>query len=139
MINEVVIVGRVGKDPYFHAFDNGGAVAQFSVATTERGYKLQNGTEVPEMTDWHTVVVRNKTAEVARDFVKKGMLVGISGSLHYRKYESGDRTCYATEIHADRMQMLSSKKDSEAQQPRPQPAEESSNAPSPDGGYDLPF
>ena len=129
MINEVVLVGRVGKDPEFHAFDNGGAVARVSLATTERGYKLQNGTEVPERTDWHTVVVRNRTAEVARDYVRKGMLVGVSGSLRYRQYEANGEKRQATEVHADTMKMLSPKeRDGETTTPAEKPAQTESRA-----------
>lgn len=109
MINEVVLVGRVGKDPDFKAFDSG-SVAHFTLATTERGYKLPNGTDVPERTEWHNVTVRNRLAEIARDYLKKGMLIGLTGSIHYRQYERKDGSmATATEIQAAAMRMLSAR------------------------------
>ncbi len=85
-------------------------LATLSVATTERGYTLQNGTQVPERTDWHRIRVTGKTAEFARNYVKKGHLVGVVGSLHYEKYE--DRQGITREkavVRADELRLLTSR------------------------------
>ncbi len=116
-INNVTIVGRVGQDPEFKTFDNGGSIARISVATSERGYTLQNGTQVPEKTDWHSVIVRNKSAEFVNNYIRKGDIVGITGSIHYRKYtdkNGAERT--ATDIYASSIQAIS--KDGGQQQPQ---------------------
>lgn len=107
-INNVTIVGRVGQDPEFKTFDNGGSIARISVATSERGYTLQNGTQVPEKTDWHSVIIRNKSAEFVNNYIRKGDVVGITGSIHYRKYtdkNGAERT--ATDIYASSIQAIS--------------------------------
>ena len=57
-MNKVILIGNVGKDPEVKYFDSGSAQATFPLATSERGYKLQNGTEVPERTEWHNIVIR---------------------------------------------------------------------------------
>ena len=55
-MNKVMLIGNVGKDPDVRYYDQDQAVAQVSLATTERGYTLQNGTQVPDHTDWHNVI-----------------------------------------------------------------------------------
>ena len=56
-LNKVILIGNVGKDPDVRYFDSGAAVANFPLATSERGYTLANGTVVPERTEWHNIVV----------------------------------------------------------------------------------
>ena len=97
-MNQVTLIGNVGKDAEFKQFNDGGSVAQFSLATTERGYKLQNGTEVPDHTDWHYIRVQGKLAEIARDYVKKGMKLAVTGKIRYREYEHQGVKRTATEI-----------------------------------------
>lgn len=85
-------------------------LATLSVATTERGYTLQNGMQVPDRTDWHRVRVTGKTAEFARNYVRKGHLVSVVGSLHYEKYE--DRQGITREkavVRADELRLLTSR------------------------------
>lgn len=121
-MNQVTLIGRVGRDAEFKQFDNGGSIANFSLATKERGYKLQNGTEVPEHTDWHTVIVRNKMAEVARDYVRKGMQLAVTGKIHYREYEYQGQKRIATEIYAANFEMLGSPEKKQEQQQQAQMA-----------------
>ena len=72
-MNIVILKGNVGQDPKITTFDNGGKVAQFTLATTERGYKKQDGAEVPDKTDWHNIVVRRSgLAGICEQYVKKG-------------------------------------------------------------------
>jgi len=71
-VNKAILVGNVGKDPEIRYFEKDVAVANFTLATTERGYTLQNGTQVPERTEWHNIVVRRGLVEVVEKYVKKG-------------------------------------------------------------------
>ena len=70
-MNKVMLIGNVGKDPDVRYVDQGVAVAQISLATSEKGYTLQNGTQVPEHTDWHTVLLWRKLAEIVEKYVLK--------------------------------------------------------------------
>ena len=105
-MNQVTLIGNAGKDAEFRQFDGGGCIAQFSLATTERGYKLQNGTEVPDHTDWHYIRVQGKLAEIARDFIKKGMKLAVVGKIRYREYEHQGQKRISTEICAYNFEML---------------------------------
>ncbi|WP_053826888.1 single-stranded DNA-binding protein [Lascolabacillus massiliensis] len=107
-VNKVILVGNVGKDPEMKYFDNDVAKANFSVATTERGYTTSNGTQVPERTEWHNVVCWRGLAQIAERFVKKGTLVYIEGKIKTRSYDdqSGVKR-YITEIIADNLELLS--------------------------------
>lgn len=109
-MNKVFLIGNVGKDPEVRTFDDGGKVANVTIATTERGYKLQNGTEVPDHTDWHNLVVKGGLAKVVEQYVHKGDKVCVVGKLMYREYE--DKTGakrYITEVYVNDMELLSPK------------------------------
>ena len=71
-LNKVILIGNVGRDPEVRYFDSGAAVANFPLATSERGYTLANGTVVPERTEWHNVVVRRDLVSFVEKWVKKG-------------------------------------------------------------------
>ena len=71
-MNKVMLIGNVGKDPEVRYVDQGQPVARLSLATTERGYTLQNGTQVPDRTEWHSVICWHKLAEIVERFVHKG-------------------------------------------------------------------
>ena len=112
-INKVILVGNVGKDPEVRYFDNGSCVANFSLATTERGYVAANGTQVPDRTEWHTIVLWRKLAETAEKYVRKGSKLYIEGKIHSRSYDdSSGAKRYVTEIWCDTMEMLDRKPDS---------------------------
>ncbi|MDR1780532.1 MAG: single-stranded DNA-binding protein [Tannerella sp.] len=104
-LNKVILIGNVGKDPVIKYFDSGNAVANFTVATNERGYTLSNGTEVPERTEWHNIVVSRDRVQFVEKFVKKGSLVYVEGKIRTRSYEdaSGQKR-YVTEIYADKVE-----------------------------------
>lgn len=109
-MNKVFLIGNVGKDPEVRTFDDGGKVANVTIATTERGYKLQNGTEVPDHTDWHNLVVKGGLAKVVEQYVHKGDKVCVVGKLMYREYE--DKTGakrYITEVYVNDMELLTPK------------------------------
>ena len=107
-LNKVILIGNVGKDPDVRYFDSGAAVANFPLATSERGYTLANGTVVPERTEWHNVVVRRDLVPFVEKWVKKGSGVYVEGKIRTRSYDdqSGVKR-YVTEIHADRVEFYS--------------------------------
>ena len=97
-----MLIGNVGADPEVRYVDQDVAVARIRLATTERGYTLQNGTQVPDRTDWHTVLLWRKLAEVVEKYVHKGDKLYIEGRIRYSTYD-------VTEIWADSMEMLTPK------------------------------
>ncbi|MBO5880210.1 MAG: single-stranded DNA-binding protein [Paraprevotella sp.] len=106
-VNKVILIGNVGKDPDVRYLDNGVAVATFSLATTERGYTLQNGTQVPDRTEWHNIVLWRGLAQTAEKYVHKGDKLYIEGKIKSRSYDDQNgikRTI--VEIFADNMEML---------------------------------
>lgn len=108
-VNKVILLGYVGKEPDVRYVDAGVCVAQVVLATKERGYKLQNGTEVPERTEWHNIVLWRKLAETVEKFVHKGDLLYIEGRIHSRSYEDKQGiTRYVTEIWADELELFPS-------------------------------
>ena len=115
-VNKVVLIGNVGKDPDVRYLDNGVAVATFSLATTDRAYTLQNGTQVPERTEWHNIVLWRGLAQTAEKYVRKGDKLYIEGKIRSRFYDDQNgikRT--VVEIFADNMEMLTPR--SASQQP----------------------
>ncbi len=122
-VNKVILIGNVGKDPEVRYFDNGGAVANFSLATTERGYTAANGTQIPDRTDWHNIVLWRGLAEVAEKYVRKGSKIYIEGKIRTRSYDdpSGNKR-YITEIWGDNLELLDRKQDaSQSGAPFPTP------------------
>jgi len=109
-MNKVMLIGNVGKEPVVRYYDHDQAVASFSLATTERGYTLPNGTQVPDRTDWHNIVLSRGLAKIAERYVHKGDKLYIEGRLHYRSYDDkkGIRH-YLTEVYGDNMELLSPK------------------------------
>ena len=109
-MNKVMLIGNVGQEPEIRYYEQDQAVAKVSLATTERGYTLQNGTQVPEHTDWHTLVFYRQLAKVVERYVHKGDKLYVEGRLRYRVYDTqkGERR-YVTEIYVDNMEMLSPK------------------------------
>lgn len=109
-MNKVMLIGNVGKDPDVHYYDADQAVAQVSLATTERGYTLENGMQVPDHTDWHNLVFFRALAKYVEKYVRKGDKLYVEGKVRYRTYDDkqGKRR-YVTEIYVDNMEMLVSK------------------------------
>lgn len=106
-MNKVMLIGNVGKEPDVRYYEADQAVAQVSFATTERGYTLQNGTKVPEHTDWHNLVFYKKMAKIVEQYVHKGDRLYVEGRIRYRSYDDqrGVRR-YVTEILVENMEML---------------------------------
>jgi single-strand DNA-binding protein len=153
-VNKVVLIGNVGKDPDVRYLDNGVAVATFSLATTDRAYTLQNGTQVPERTEWHNIVLWRGLAQTAEKYVRKGDKLYIEGKIRSRFYDDQNgikRT--VVEIFADNMEMLTPRSASQQtggsaqqaqaapQQQAPAQAPQQQQQPSADNSLtdDLPF
>ena len=109
-VNKVILIGNVGQDPRVKYFDTGSAVATFPLATTDRGYTLQNGTQIPERTEWHNIVASNRLAEIVDKYVHKGDKLYLEGKIRTRSYsDQSGAMRYITEIYVDNMEMLSPK------------------------------
>lgn len=105
-----MLIGNVGKEPVVRYYDHDQAVATLSLATTERGYVLQNGTQVPDRTDWHNIVLYRGLAKIVEKFVHKGDKLYIEGRIHYRTYDDAKgMRHYVTEIYAENMELLTPK------------------------------
>jgi single-strand DNA-binding protein len=148
MINKVILIGNLGKDPEVRRLENGAVVAKFSVATNE-SYKDKDG-EWQTLTEWHDVVVWRNLAERAERDLKKGKMVYIEGKLTHRKYqdkEGNDR--YITEVAANTFRLLEKRENSGSGYTSNMPSEEPSMVKSSttssatgsgdDAGDDLPF
>lgn len=106
-VNKVIIVGNLGRDPELRRTPGGAPVTDFSVATTDR-FTDKNG-QRQEQTEWHNIVVWNRLAENAAQFLKKGSSVYIEGKLRTRSWEDNGQKRYRTEIIANAMQFLDSR------------------------------
>ena len=106
-VNKVILVGNVGKDPEVRYVDQNTPVANFTLATTERGYTTQSGTVVPDRTEWHNIVVWRGLAKVVENYVRKGTSLYIEGKIRTRNWQDQNgATRYTTEIYTDDLQLL---------------------------------
>ncbi|WP_154103518.1 single-stranded DNA-binding protein [Eikenella corrodens] len=142
MLNKVILIGRLGRDPECRYLPNGDAVCNFSIATSE-SWKDQSG-QKKERTEWHNITMYRKLAEIAAQYLKKGSQVYIEGRIQSRKYTGKDgieRTAY--DIIASEMKMLGGKAEGweEQHNPPPQPARQQTAAPVPQDDIDdsIPF
>lgn len=127
-MNIAILKGNCGADPRITSFENGGKVADFSLATTKRGFTKDDGTKVEDTTQWHRVCVTRKgLVGVVESYVKKGTALLVKGEIRYRKYtdQNGIERDLA-EIYADEIELLGSKPE------RPE-------APAPKAEDDLPW
>lgn len=125
MLNKVMIIGRLGSDPKLTYTQSGAPVCNFSVATDE-SYQDRDGNRV-ERTEWHRIVVFQRAAENCANFLSKGSLVYVEGSLTTRKWtDQQGQERYTTEIKAQRVQFLDRKSDSA---PRGYGADENAGSP----------
>lgn len=161
-VNKVIIVGNLGRDPEVRYSPDGAAICNVSIATTSQ-WKDKNSGEKREETEWHRVVMYNRLAEIAGEYLKKGRSVYIEGRLKTRKWQDKDTGAdrFSTEVVADQMQMLGGREGGGAggggggdyggydeapaprqqrpapQRPAPQQQRPSSPAPSGGGGANL--
>lgn len=114
-MNKIILIGNVGNDPDVRYYEADQAVATLRLATTEKGYTLQNGTRVPDRTDWHNLVFYRRLAKVVEQYVHKGDKLYVDGRLQYRQYDDKrgiQRT--AVEIIVDNLEMLTPRSASQA-------------------------
>lgn len=106
-VNKVILVGNLGRDPEVRYSPDGAAICNLSIATTSQ-WKDKSSGERREETEWHRVVLYNRLAEVAGEYLKKGRQVYIEGRLKTRKWQDKDTGAdrYSTEVVGDQMQML---------------------------------
>lgn len=140
-INKAIIVGNLGQDPESRVMQNGNAVTTLSIATSE-SWTDKATNQKQERTEWHRVVLFNRLAEVAAQYLRKGSKVYIEGSIRTRKWQDqSGQDRYSTEIVASNMQMLDSASNSGAQNQNyaPQNNYQQSQAPQnqPQGGIDF--
>ncbi len=129
-INKVILIGNLGADPEVRFMPSGGAVANLRIATSESWKDKQTG-EAQERTEWHTVALFNRLAEIAGEYLKKGSKVYIEGSLRTRKWQDKNgQDRYTTEIICNDMQMLDSRSGGSANMPN-DPSSSSSADPRP--------
>lgn len=134
-VNKVILLGNAGKDPDVRYLDNHVCVANLTLATTERGYTAQNGTQVPERTEWHNLVFWRGLAETVEKYVHKGDKLYVEGSIRNRSYDDQNGVKrYVTEIFVDSMEMLSSR-----QQPRQEGQSASLQQSEPGKPENIPF
>ena len=117
MINQVFLSGNVCGEPEVKTFDNGGAIATFSLATTEKGYTTKSGQQVPDRTDFHRIVLKNMGGVVP--YIHKGDKLNVVGKLTYRKYndQSGAER-QITEIIGQQVDLCTKQPQQGAQQPQ---------------------
>jgi single-strand DNA-binding protein len=138
-VNKAILIGYLGRDPEVRYSPSGMAVANLSIATSEKWTDKSTG-ELQERTEWHRVVLFGRTAEVAGEYLKKGSQVYIEGKLQTRKWTDKDGIeRWSTEIIGFDLHMLG-KSDGSKRQPEP-PAAEPDGAPrrEPDFSDDIPF
>lgn len=136
-MNKVMLIGNVGKDPDVRYYDADQAVAKVTLATTERGYTLKNGTKVPDRTDWHNLVFYRQLAKIVEQYVHKGDKLYVEGRLRYSTYDDQQgRRHYVTEILVENMEMLSPRQRSQADD---KPAEAKGQAVQQEDNGQLPF
>ncbi|MDO9512233.1 MAG: single-stranded DNA-binding protein [Bacteroidales bacterium] len=114
-INKVMLLGNLGKEPEMHTFDNGVKKVSFPLATNEP-IKNKDGQRI-DHTEWHNIVMWRGLAETAEKYLHKGDQIFIEGRLRTRSYEENGVKKYFTEILADSMTMLGSKRDSQPSGP----------------------
>lgn len=115
-INKVILIGRLGKDPEMRYTQDGTAIANFSIATSEEWKDKKTG-EKQERTEWHRIVAFGRLGEVCGAYLTKGKLVYIEGRIQTRDWQDKDgNKRYTTEIVAGQMQMLEGRSDTKSEQ-----------------------
>lgn len=109
-VNKVILIGNVGSDPEIRQTSGGLKVANFTMATSERGYTTQSGTQIPERTEWHNITCWGGSATLVESYVKKGSKLYLEGKIKTRSYEdkAGVKR-FVTEIHVEQIELLGSR------------------------------
>ena len=127
-VNKAFILGRVGKYPQVSHVSNVKKAA-FSIATTDRGYTKQDGTVIPDRTEWHNIVAWRNLAEICEKYVRKGDLLYIEGKIANRSWEKDGQTHYITEIVAEVVELFPKNQPQADPNPTPQQAPMPAQAP----------
>lgn len=136
-MQKVILIGNLGKNPEVKAFDNGGKVASFTVADTERGYKTKDGKEIPPRTEWFNCSVRQiGLVGVVEQYLKKGNKVYVEGKIKTREYEKDGQKKYLTELVVDSLELLTPKGEGGGQAAQSSPV---NPQPKQEDGDQLPF
>ena len=140
-VNKVILVGNVGVNPELRHTPNDSAVTQLSIATSESWKDKATG-ETQERTEWHKVVLFNRLAEIAAQYVKKGSKIFIEGALRTRKWTDAQGVeKYTTEIIANEMQLLDSRSSTDTNdafdQSMPKNSHKPSSAPMAGNDFDI--
>ena len=139
MINKVILVGNLGRDPEIRYTQSGTAVANFTLATSER-WKDRNTGEMQESTEWHRIVAWGRLGEICGEYLSKGRQVYIEGRLQTRSWEQDGVTRYTTEVVAREMKMLGSREGAERPSSSPPTPPEYAGPPLPEeSDDDIPF
>ena len=125
-MNKAILIGNLGRDPEFKHSQDGGAIAKFSIATSEKWKDKETG-EPQERTEWHRITAFGKLAEICREFLSKGRQVCIEGRIQTSSWEKDGDKRYSTEIIASNMKMLGTRNYAEVQ--KQVQAAEGSNGP----------
>lgn len=121
-VNKVILIGNVGRDPDVRYIDNNVCVANFTLATTERGYTTQNGIQIPDKTEWHNIVAWRGLAETVEKYVRKGSQLYIEGKIRTRSWEDQNKIRrYTTEIYVDNLELLGRREGQTTSTPAPTP------------------
>jgi len=105
-VNKVILIGNVGRDPEYRQTSSGTGITKFSLATSDRRFKDQDGNP---RTEWHNIVAWGRQAEFCRDYIKKGTQLFIEGSIRYDTYEKDGQKKYFTEIHVREIEFVGSR------------------------------
>lgn len=143
MINKVILVGRVGADPEIRTMGESGVkTARIRLATSEKYFNKQTN-QSEELTEWHNVLLWRNLADVADKYVRKGSLLYVEGTIHYRKWQGKDGVEHSmTDITATELKMLNKVEVAEQTEPQYQPVEYPTTAPAAEPEMvqdDLPF
>lgn len=106
-LNKVLLIGYVAKDPDVRYVDNGVAVAEVRLGTTEKGYTLPNGTQVPDRTEWHNIVFWRGLAQTVERYVRKGDKIFVEGKIQKRSYrDRSGKQHDSVDILAERLELM---------------------------------
>lgn len=139
-VNKVIIIGNLGRDPEIRYSQQGLAIVNFPVATSEQ-WTDKNSGERQEKTEWHRIIAFGKPAETLEKYLKKGSQIYIEGRLQTRTYDKEGQTHYITEIVANNFQFLGSRSDrgpGDAQQQGGQPQQDNTRRVDPQGTGQAP-
>ena len=126
-LNKVMLIGHLGNDVKMHYFEGGNSIGRFSLATNEVYINKQTNEKITS-TEWHNLVVRNKSAEICEKYLSKGDKIYIEGRIKSRQWQAEDGSVkYTTEIQVTEFTFLTVKKDADANKQMPAPETKNTN------------